>query len=141
MFTGRRLNLTGETLLGTTWDDIIERCQRYSSYLQEQIDAEPDYGHVPQHMTHANAQGLLAIVPALRQSPALAAHVPTLSQIGLCWFPTEETVVRLFAYNTRRYNVSLLGENDEGDHSDSLDVDFANVLETIVSFLDRASDL
>jgi hypothetical protein len=80
-------------------------CERFCNEIQNRLDHEPDY--LPERLKEylQSAQGLIAIVPKLREHPQLEKLVPMKSLLSLCWFPAEDYAVS--EENKSKYSITI----------------------------------
>ena len=118
-----------------TWEWIIESCQRLCDQIQDKLDNEPD--HLPERLKEyiEITQGIIAIVPKLREHPQLKELVPMKSLMSLRWFPSDNYEVDLNCVeNGVKYRVVVLKV-----YTDTRNIE-AVVDEKVVAFDDSANE-
>lgn len=88
-----------------TWEWIIENIQFAIEYFQQDPNSQPE--HILIHTR--SGQGLLDIIPKLREHPILEKLVPMKSMFNLRWFPSHDSEISLsYDQTSERYEISIL---------------------------------
>lgn len=127
-----------------TWEWIIESYSNLCDQIQN--GATDDSEDLPKRLKGyiENAQGLIAIVPKLRQHPQLEKLVPMKSLMSLVWFPSKDYEVSLYCEESKvKYSITvvtgdLLGGNTR-IHEEKI-VGFDEVANEIYSYINVLKD-
>jgi hypothetical protein len=124
-----------------TWEWIIESCERLCKDLQNRTD--PKTAQMPERLKDyvQSAQGLIAVIPKLREHPQLEKLVPMKSLLSLRWFPGEDYEVSLYCeVNQVRYSITVVkGIFGDFDIREKKVVSFSEVADEIYAYITRLS--
>jgi hypothetical protein len=91
------------------WEWIVESCESFCNQIQNYDGHEPV--DLPERLRGyiQTAQGIIAIVPKLREHPQLEKLVPMKSLMSLRWFPSKEYEVQLYyEENKDQYSITII---------------------------------
>jgi hypothetical protein len=120
-----------------TWDWIIENCENFC----KQVQGDTELDQLPERIKGyiETAQGIIGIVPKLREHPGLEKLVPMKSLLSLRWFPSNDLEIDLDCIENKvSYRISVLKR--EGLTSDLLErkiVGFDAVADEIYAYITR----
>ena len=92
-----------------TWEWIIESCRNLCNQIQSGVGG--DSQELPERLKGyiENAQGLIAIVPKLREHPQLEKLVPMKSLMSLVWFPSKDHEICLYCEESKvKYSITIV---------------------------------
>ncbi len=125
-----------KTFPGFTWEWIIEHCEEICDEVQKFIERETLYSHEAQKGYLQSAQGLIAIIPQLREHPQLGKLVPMMSLLSLRWFPADDYEVQLFCEeNKSKYSITVI--KGELDIKEKRIVTFTEVADKIYAYITK----
>ncbi|MEZ4669983.1 MAG: hypothetical protein R3E39_18930 [Anaerolineae bacterium] len=89
-----------------TWEWIIESCKQFCNDIQNSVSPKILSAWSKDYIQ--SAQGLITIIPKLREHPQLENLVPMKSLLSLRWFPAEDYEVGLYCVENKvKYEVSV----------------------------------
>lgn len=116
-----------------TWDYIVEHCKRSMAEI-----------HNPEIVGRAIAlkfrwcQGVLAVVPLLREHPQLGQFVPRMSISTLMWFPAEDHMVGLtFDDEQSKYEVWVVKRIANPDVLEETTVLLEEVADAVYAYITK----
>jgi hypothetical protein len=128
-----------------TWEWIIESCERFCQEIQNPNESQTD--EMPERLKdyYQSAQGLIAIIPKLREHPQLEQLVPMKSLLSLRWFPAEDYEISLYCeVNQVRYSITLIkrkGSFGDFETKEKKAVSFSEVADEIYAYITRLSHI